>query len=129
MRSASASASRRSPTSPPDPGTVGTPASRIVFRAVALSPIARMWCAAGPMNVMCDLAQISANSAFSARKPYPGWMASAPVTSAAAMIRGMFRYDCEGGGGPMHTSSSEKRTWRDSRSASEYTATVETPSS
>ncbi len=43
------------------------------------------------MNTISDCSQISANSAFSARNPYPGWMASAPVTSAAAMIRGMFR--------------------------------------
>jgi hypothetical protein len=47
--------------------------------------------AVGPMKVRFDLAQISEKSAFSARKPYPGWIASAPVISAAAMIRGMFR--------------------------------------
>ena len=34
---------------------------------------------------------LSENSAFSARNPYPGWIASAPVISAAAMIRGMLR--------------------------------------
>src|SRR5688572_1053903 len=45
------------------------------------------------------------------------------------MMRGMLRYDSRDGGGPMHTSSSAKRTWSDSRSASEYTATVCTPSS
>ena len=36
----------------------------------------------------------------------------------------MFRYDSRAGAGPMHTSSSAKRTWSDSRSASEYTATA-----
>src|ERR1044071_9279373 len=56
-------------------------------------------------------------------------MASAPVISAAAIRRGMLRYDSRAGAGPMHTSSSAKRTWSDSRSASEYTATVCTPSS
>src|SRR5579885_1950427 len=56
-------------------------------------------------------------------------MASAPVISAAAMRRGMLRYDSRAGAGPMHTSSSAKRTCSDSRSASEYTATVCTPSS
>src|SRR6476646_6711498 len=45
------------------------------------------------------------------------------------MMRGMLRYDSRDGGGPMHTSSSANRTWSDSRSASEYTATVCTPSS
>src|SRR3954470_17097751 len=56
-------------------------------------------------------------------------MASAPVISAAAMRRGMLRYESRAGAGPMHTSSSAKRTCSDSRSASEYTATVCTPSS
>jgi len=40
------------------------------------------------MKVMLDAATFSANSAFSARNPYPGWIASAPVISAAAMRRG-----------------------------------------
>src|SRR5665647_1148396 len=56
-------------------------------------------------------------------------MASAPAISAAAMIRGIFRYESRAGAGPMQTSSSAKRTWSDSRSASEYTATVWIPSS
>src|SRR5690348_13013701 len=56
-------------------------------------------------------------------------MASAPVISAAAIRRGMRRYESRAGAGPMHTSSSAKRTCSDSRSASEYTATVCTPSS
>src|SRR6478672_5960901 len=56
-------------------------------------------------------------------------MASAPVISAAAMIRGILRYESRAGAGPMQTSSSAKRTCSDSRSASEYTATVSTPSS
>jgi len=51
------------------------------------------------------------------------------VISAAAIKRGMLRYDSRAGGGPMHTSSSAKRTCSDSRSASEYTATVWTPNS
>src|SRR5258706_13224492 len=56
-------------------------------------------------------------------------MASAPVISAAAMRRGILRYESRAGAGPMHTSSSANRTCSDSRSASEYTATVCTPSS
>ena len=35
----------------------------------ALSPIKRICSAVGPMNAMFDAAQMSANSAFSARKP------------------------------------------------------------
>src|SRR6266542_3947439 len=45
------------------------------------------------------------------------------------MMRGILRYDSRAGAGPMQTSSSAKRTCSDSRSASEYTATVWTPSS
>src|SRR5688572_5745053 len=45
------------------------------------------------------------------------------------MMRGILRYESRAGAGPMHTSSSAKRTWSDSRSASEYTATVCIPSS
>src|SRR6185437_565688 len=56
-------------------------------------------------------------------------MASAPVISAAAMSRGIFRYESRAGAGPMHTSSSANRTCSDSRSASEYTATAWMPSS
>ena len=40
-----------------------------------------------------DLAasQAAAKSSFSERKPYPGWIACAPLMSAADMIAGMFR--------------------------------------
>src|SRR3954470_17548462 len=41
----------------------------------------------------------------------------------------MRRYESRAGAGPMQTSSSAKRTCSDSRSASEYTATVAIPSS
>src|ERR1051326_2669754 len=45
------------------------------------------------------------------------------------MRRGMLRELSRLGARPMQTSSSAKRTCSDSRSASEYTATVSTPSS
>src|SRR5690348_7260833 len=45
------------------------------------------------------------------------------------MMRGILRYESRADGGPMQTSSPANRTWSDSRSASEYTATVCTPSS
>ena len=67
--SANASASSGSSIVPGEPGTVGTPASAARRRAVALSPICRIWSPVGPMNVMFDALQMSANSAFSARKP------------------------------------------------------------
>src|SRR6267142_1498180 len=56
-------------------------------------------------------------------------MASAPVISAAAMMLGIRRYELRLGGAPMQTSSPAKRTCSDSRSASEYTAPVSSPSS
>ena len=64
-----AGASSGSSIVPGEPGTVGTPASAASRRAVALSPICRIWSPVGPMNVMLDALQMSANSAFSARKP------------------------------------------------------------
>ncbi len=48
---------------------IGTPTSCIARRAEALSPMTRICSAVGPMNVMLDAAQVSANSAFSARNP------------------------------------------------------------
>jgi hypothetical protein len=48
---------------------IGTPTSDIARRAAALSPITRICSAVGPMNVMLEAAHVSANSAFSARKP------------------------------------------------------------
>src|SRR5258706_6269034 len=41
----------------------------------------------------------------------------------------MLRYEPATAAGPMHTDSSAALTWRESRSASEWTATVATPSS
>src|SRR6185436_18480996 len=129
MSRANFSASSGSSTPPGVPGMIGTPTSCIVFRAAALSPMVRICDGVGPMNAMFDAMQVSANSAFSARNPYPGWIASAPAISAAAMMRGILRYDSRAGAGPMQTSSSANRTCSDSRSASEYTATVWMPSS
>jgi hypothetical protein len=106
-------------TSPSDPGTVGTPAAFMVSRAVDLSPIVRMCSERGPMNSIPWSAQISTNVAFSERKPYPGWMASAPREMAAAMMLGIERYDSLDGGAPMQTASSASCTWRQSSSAVE----------
>ncbi len=69
ISSATGSASSRVFTTSSDPGTVGTPTSIIVRRAVALSPMDRIWSGVGPMKAISERAQISLKSAFSARKP------------------------------------------------------------
>ena len=51
------------------PGRMGTPAFFAVSRATALSPMSRMASGVGPMNVRPHSRAISANAAFSARKP------------------------------------------------------------
>ena len=51
------------------PGRMGSPAFFIVWRALFLSPMSRMMDGGGPMNVIPWVSQISANFAFSARKP------------------------------------------------------------
>ena len=58
-----------SSTGPGEPGTVGTLSFCASLRAAALSPIWRIWSPVGPTNVMLDALTMSANSAFSARKP------------------------------------------------------------
>ena len=76
---------------PSDPGTHGTPASFMVSLAVALSPILSIWSAEAPINLIPCSAQIRENLEFSLRKPYPGWIASAFVISAAEIMFGMLR--------------------------------------
>ena len=88
---ATATASSAEESTPSLPGVTGTPAAATVFRAIALSPIARIISELGPMNRMWHDSHTSAKCAFSERNPYPGWIASAAVTSAALMIRGMWR--------------------------------------
>src|SRR5260370_34464922 len=56
-------------------------------------------------------------------------MASAPLTSAADSIAGIFRYDSLLGGGPMQIDWAAKRTCSELLSAVECTATVSIPSS
>ena len=91
MRSAIFRASSADSTAPGLPGTVGTPAFFAVSLATDLSPIFRIASGEGPIQVRPTSPRISAKCAFSARKPYPGWTASAPVISAAATIEVMFR--------------------------------------
>ena len=69
MESARALACSAVSTAPSEPGTTGTPALRISFRAAALLPMARITSPEGPMKVMPAASQASAKSAFSLRKP------------------------------------------------------------
>src|SRR6266481_318039 len=62
---------------PSDPGTVGTPALVMACLALTLSPISLMFSGRGPMKTKPERSTFSAKSAFSERKPYPGWIASA----------------------------------------------------
>ncbi len=72
---------------PEEPGTTGTPAALTVSFARILSPIREIALAGGPMKASPASAQAWAKAAFSARKPYPGWTASAPVRRAASSSR------------------------------------------
>jgi hypothetical protein len=45
---------------PGEPGMTGTPARAIVFFARLLSPMSRIACGPGPMNLMLQASQISA---------------------------------------------------------------------
>ena len=70
---------------------MGTPASCISSRALVFEPIASIALAGGPIQTMSALPQALAKAAFSARNPYPGWIASAPASFATAITRSMFR--------------------------------------
>jgi hypothetical protein len=87
-----AAASAASPVAAPsEPGTTGTPASLIRARARSLSPIPSIASAGGPIQTRPAVSTARANSALSARKPYPGWIASAPEDRAASRMRGIER--------------------------------------
>jgi hypothetical protein len=113
---ARASSSRPAPDTP---GITGTPAAAMIRFASILLPMARIAAGGGPMNVSPAAAHRSANSAFSARKPYPGCTASAPVARAASSSRSTARYDSRLGAGPMRTASSASATCGACASASE----------
>src|SRR5947208_1998705 len=128
-RSASLFACTWSATGRVEPGTIGTPAACMRRRASVLSPIARMAVAGGPMKVSPASATASANGARSEKKPYPGWTAWQSVARAASRSLATSKYDSAAGGAPIGTARWAARTWGESRSASEYTATDSSPSS
>jgi hypothetical protein len=73
------------------PGTIGTLAALASRLAAALSPRRSITSAVGPMNTRPAASTARAKAAFSARKPNPGWMASAPTDFAAAITASLRR--------------------------------------
>ena len=73
------------------PGTIGTPAADAPRRAASLSPSAAIDSLPGPTKASPASSTGRANSARSARNPYPGWIASAPVLAAASRIASIRR--------------------------------------
>jgi hypothetical protein len=69
------------------PGSTGTPAAAISSLAATLDPIASIAAGDGPTKISPAAPHWRAKPAFSERNPYPGWIACAPVTRAASMIR------------------------------------------
>jgi hypothetical protein len=66
---------------------IGTPAARIAVRASVFEPMSSMAVLGGPIQTIPASSHKRANCAFSARKPYPGWIASARARRAVSMIR------------------------------------------
>src|ERR1041385_833719 len=68
------------------PGTTGTPAACMRCRDSVFDPMASIDSGDGPMKVSPASAQARATAAFSAGKPYPGWVAGGPVGDAGGGI-------------------------------------------
>ena len=73
------------------PGTDGTSTRAASRRAFSLSPSASIVPDAGPTKTRPASSTALANAARSARNPYPGWIASAPVSRAASTIASIRR--------------------------------------
>src|SRR3989338_2528472 len=99
------SPSSRSLITPSAPGIIGHFTFFAMSFPFALSPRARIASWEGPINFTSQLLHREANLAFSLRKPYPGWMLSAPVISHAVRRWGILRYEREAGLGPIQTAS------------------------
>jgi hypothetical protein len=76
--SANASAASASATGPSLPGTSGAPTASAIRLASTLSPSRRVASGPGPIQTSPASITACANSALSARNPYPGCTASAP---------------------------------------------------
>ena len=77
---------------PTAPSTRGTLILLINFLACILLPIRAMTLLVGPIKVIPASSQALTKSGFSARNPYPGWMASQLALCATEMIFPIFRY-------------------------------------
>ena len=80
---ANAATSATSDTGVVMPGKSGAPTCRAASRADSLSPSSRITAGAGPIQVSPASSTDWANSALSARNPYPGCSASAPESATA----------------------------------------------
>ena len=63
---------------------IGTPAACIACLARVFEPISSIEAGGGPIHTRPAASTARANAAFSARNPYPGWIAPAPELRAAA---------------------------------------------
>jgi hypothetical protein len=70
---------------------MGTPAFFMASRAFSFSPMSRVISGGGPINLILQVSATSAKLAFSAKSPYPGWIASTLAISAALITAGILR--------------------------------------
>ena len=77
--------------SPGEPGIIGRPRLFADSFAKILSPIILMCSDFGPINLIPCASSFSTKPKFSDKKPYPGCTASAPETSQAEIIAGIFK--------------------------------------
>ena len=73
------------------PGTDATSARAAASRDEILSPMISIASGGGPIHTAPEATIVRAKSAFSLKKPYPGWTASAPDCSRADRIRSVAR--------------------------------------
>ena len=74
------------------PSMTGTPAAMAASLALVLSLNVFKFSTVGPTKVMPASPHALANCGLSLRNPYPGWMASTPLSLAMFMIWSMSRY-------------------------------------
>ncbi len=91
------------------PGTVGAPAFWAARRDEILSPMVLIASGGGPTQAIPASATWRANSPFSLRNPYPGWMAAAFDSRATSRTFSILRYDSDAGAPPMFHASSARR--------------------
>jgi hypothetical protein len=67
-------------------GSTGTPTFLATSLALSFRPIVSIASGGGPTNTRPAATHARAKPAFSDRNPYPGWIASAPISAAARRI-------------------------------------------